>query len=353
MKKIFLILFTFSILFNFFLNNDISAETSNNSSVKKENRNIEKYVRKELYTLTWGEGENELGGGFHSECSCGPEKIMVNNLGEIFIYDFCKDRILILTDKGENISNKFNSQFIENISRGTVDFTFDKDNNLYILADTGRIEILSYKNKLKQNKMTMINMNIRDLYNYEIKVDKNNNIILLGDPVYLIEPGIINNWILKKYKNNKGEILQELKYCHLKVTKDKNISYIKTKYYRYPNEKEASITTPSLREIKLNLHCKGRGKIELVLKGEDKYGNIYLFLRIYYINQPGPYKDIFQKYDKDGNWITNIEIDKDDSDLYLFLSENHPIIYVDEEGNIYHLWIKEKEAKVIKWELVK
>lgn len=353
MKKSILFLFTLSIFFSPFLNYSISAETSNNSSAEKENENIEKYVRKELFTFKWGEGENELGGGFHSECSSGPEKIMVNNLGDIFIYDFSKSRILILKKDRKNINKNYNIKFIESILPSTVDFTFDKDNNLYILADTGVIKILSYKNKLKQNKITMINMNIRDLYHYEIKVDKNNNIILLGDSMYFIEPRIINNWILKKYKNNKGDILQELKYCNLEVAKDKHLSYIKTKYYSYPNEKEVSIITPSLREIKLNLHYKEKEGIRVVLKGEDKYGNIYLFLNIYYISQPGTCKDIFQKYDKDGNWITNIDLDKDDSDLYLFLVHNKPIIYVDEERNIYHLWIKEKEAKVIKWELVK
>ena len=351
MKKLTFLFFGLSVLFSFLLNSNSSAlitaqNTESNGTIIKE-----QYIRKELFSLNWGKGENELGKRFQSECSCGPEKIIVNNNGEIFIYDFFKGRILILTPEGKNISKKFNSQIIKNFPRNTVDFTFDKANNLYILTRYGEIHVLSYKDNLKQNKVIRLNKKIEKIYNYQIKVDNNNSIILLGDFIYLLDQKTLKELTSPEYKNIIRDNLI-LKYYNWNGEREENISYPKM-ITCHSNKKEVPITTPSLRKIKLNLHYKEKEGLGFVIKGEDKYGSIYLFLSTFYIYKPGPDKEILQKYNKDGNWITNIEIDKDDSDLYLFLIDNKPIIYVDEEGNIYHLWIKEKVVKVIKWELVK
>ena len=347
MKKIIIVLFTFSIFFTPFFNHDISAETSKNISAEKENKKNEKYVRKELFTLKWGQGENELGGRINCRDlgnSSGPHQIKVNSDGDIFIYDYENGRFLVISKDGKNITKKYN-QDILHLSKCHVDFVFDKDNNIYLLTDNKYIEVFSYREKFKRREEIEFSDSLSSSFsNKYIRIDNQ------GD-IYVINRGV--NKLKKIDKNNfiETKSVKGIKYSRYKsIIESKSIRFIHPDYY---TEKIIYITTPkSFKERTLKLNYKEKYRSVYNLVNEDKYGYVYILICVYDKIEPGSGKYFVQKFNIEGNFITNINIDQDEM-LYSYIENEGAIIYVDEEGNLYHLNVKQEGVKLIKWELVK
>jgi hypothetical protein len=117
----------------------------------------EKYIRKELISFTWGDGEYQLGSNWKRyfdekgnyigsedarSHATGPSCIRVDKKGRLFIWDPENSRIVIFDENG-NFLKKFTPTWISNV----VDF--DDKNTLYMVIETFPLLIQKYNQELE------------------------------------------------------------------------------------------------------------------------------------------------------------------------------------------------------------
>jgi len=310
----------------------------------------EKYVRKELISFTWGNGKYQLGSNWRKflnengkyigpedarSHAIGPSAIRVDKKGRIFIWDPQNNRILIFNKNGTFL-REFNPPWLSTI----VDF--DKQNNLYMVIDTMPLLCQKYNPGLKLIKEFYCESPMTKKHNFgrpqKLLLDKNGNLNFVTTNRNMFQVD------LKAKKVEKVIMKRKFRYMPIK-------SYSKTIRLLKQKEKKLQFVSPRTLEektISLNLDKKLGWVYEVI--GEDRAGNIFLLMNISEtLGEKG--KEVVQKYAPKGEFIVEICIYQDDR-LFATQEEGGRFHDVDDDGNVYHLWIQKEGAKLIKWEKV-
>jgi hypothetical protein len=299
------------------------------------------YIRKELIKFSWGKGPYQLGtnyfefydenGEYIDEPGAGshvwgPTGIKVDRQGSIIIKDELNS-LLVKYDR--------NGRFIKSITSEVGDsgvMAFDSKNNLYIERHGSMIK--RFDNNLKF--LNAINYGPYNFQPHQMWINEADGIILLWNRGTITEVDYEKPGIYKKISEDQG---YESKYSR------------QIKIY---NEKTDPADSRKLIDMTLNLPIS-----KMIFKTDDlnwfpdyiTEKQSQVFLVVTKSDPKGNYQTYLIKYDYQGKVLLEILLDKDER-LY-FTQEDKTFIDIDDDLNIYHLWITKQGPRLVKWKYQK
>lgn len=339
-------------------------EVKSASIGQKGTQITEEYIRKELISFGWGDGEYELGSNWKefldekgdyigpedAWCeSVGPRAIKVNNKGEIFVWDGGNKRILIFNNKGKLINKMdlYTEEFCY-MPHSIEDFTFDEQNNIYFLWDTGPLwygeceKITKFTSKLKFDRDLLYkSQKPSEFTPKRIEVADNGEIYIFNtrkDKIIALEPK--REEIEKEYRGRK------YKYFPLVLKRENKIL----------EQKDGKIKILSPKTLKgRTINFKKQNKFDWAIDiiKEDVQGNVFILAGSFTKNETvialqKKTKYFVHKYNPKGEFVSKILLDRDNR-LFFVQDSIEAFVDVSMKGDVYHLWIQKEGPKLIKW----
>jgi len=308
----------------------IGANSFGQSSEKNDQYT---YTRHVVRTFTWGTDDDQL--GFRDSKTdysdkCGPTSIVVSQNNDIYIQDYANNRIV----KYSNIGEYIRTYYYCNMGPIAVD---SKD-NLYVElrgnyiqgVDKEGISIGGFSYSLPASAYS------------KMAVDETKNKVAMWDPMIggskciIDKPDLNGPFCTSKQKG-------------FAVSRDitskefKNIVHTRDSNYYYLNG--TIIIMPFYREKQLKIvTAKDRIRHLCFLK-ENKQGDMLMQVDV---TNNAKYLKKAILLDSKSKESTLIDIDQDER-IYFSQDYGDYLLDMDENSNVYHLWIQSDGATLIKW----
>ena len=354
---------------------------------------LEEYVPKVIVEAKFGNSINEF--GFHRQSKgheypdMGPNAIVIDSHGNIYILDSVNERIVIYNENGEYKSNIF----LKSLKRYKI---FDPFNTSMAIDSSGTIYILTTHLDFmqspvvielnKQGKFVKQYFDVSKLKKYTTEVEpsrknqfiqmlnniqKSENTKILSDDfgeirnlstedgnVYIVTK---KNYYLRETNNKieklhfKGNISLKQKYIYERNPKITDYSKVEPIENVIVKDLQGNIIRILNLELPPDWQKDGWKLFNAGVSFEDIFNNKYVGIVAEKKSETGTlysndFTSLIYKYNEDWELISIIRIKVDDP-IYRFLSP------IDKMGNIYQLvWNSKKleeGVKVIKWKVKK
>ncbi|MFB3896178.1 MAG: hypothetical protein ACE14V_07745 [bacterium] len=291
------------------------------------------YQSQVIATISWGLGSEEIGLQQGQEIeTVGPTTFALDNLGNIYLYDFVNKQI-----KKYDASGKW----IANIGTGLVcsSFCIDDAGNVYLLdVDSHIVRVYSAKGELNQEIKIDDSIKLIEGYAQKIYIDAAQNLVVnrVNQQVHplatISTTGLKSLAPIDQVKGWKNGYLGKAdKYQYWMVWENKHRADI-------------IISDGALNFAWGSISIQTKDELGAVLfLGQDTAGNIYAEI------ERTDAKDILHlevwKYNSARKLVNTIEIPND------YFSTVYKKLEVDDAGNIYQMQTKPEGVRVIKYSI--
>ena len=322
---------------------------------------LEEYVRKELISFTWGSGNYQLGSNWKEFLNengkyigpkdawgetTGPTSIKINEEGNIFIQDTGNNRILIFDKNGRFLQKlNLNTKEFNYMPQTIKDFTFDKQGNICFLVEGSYGSIKTFDHTLKFAKEQLFEVPKRSEFSpRKIRVNSNGEINIFDITEKTDKGKII------KINSTKREIEKKIdgrKYLFTPTMQQESV------ILKERNNEISILSHKSFQKRIIKLKPETKNSWESWISkvvDEDRKGNNFLLISIADSTISQKVKYTIQKYSSEGIFEASVVLNIDDN-LYFAQNDIGCLVDVDNDGNIYHLWIKKEGARLVFWKI--